>query len=48
LFKADEILGMVLLSIHNIRFMNDFMTAIRAAIRGGTLAAMQREWLTTH
>jgi queuine tRNA-ribosyltransferase len=45
LFKADELLGMTLLTLHNIRFMNDLMTSIRTAIRAGQLSALKQEWL---
>jgi queuine tRNA-ribosyltransferase len=45
LFKADELLGMTLLTLHNIRFMNDLMTSIRTAIQAGRFAALKREWL---
>lgn len=39
LFRADELLGYRLLTIHNLRHLSALMGRIRAAIRSGTLAA---------
>jgi queuine tRNA-ribosyltransferase len=43
LVKAEEILGQVLLSWHNIAFFQALMTRMRAAIAGGTFGAFRRE-----
>ena len=37
LFKAEEVLSLMLLSWHNIQYYQDLMAAMRAAISGGTL-----------
>ena len=42
LVKAGEILGQVLLSWHNVAFFETLMSEMRAAIVGGTLAALRR------
>ncbi|THD82666.1 MAG: tRNA guanosine(34) transglycosylase Tgt [Phenylobacterium sp.] len=42
LVKADEILGQVLLSWHNLAFFQALMAEIRAAIAEGRLAALRR------
>jgi queuine tRNA-ribosyltransferase len=39
LFRAEELLGYRLLTIHNLRHLSAFMCAIRLALRSGTLAA---------
>ncbi len=39
LFRAEELLGYRLLTIHNLRHLSAFMGAIRLALRSGTLAA---------
>ena len=39
LFRCREMLGPVLLTIHNVRFYHRMMTRVREAIRAGTLAA---------
>ncbi len=38
LFKADEMLGPMLLTWHNLRYYQDLMAGIRAAIEAGALA----------
>jgi queuine tRNA-ribosyltransferase len=43
LVKAEEILGQVLLSWHNIAFYQSLMTALRAAIAEGRLEAFRRD-----
>jgi queuine tRNA-ribosyltransferase len=43
LVKADEILGQVLLSWHNIAFYQVLMAALRSAIGEGRLDAFRRE-----
>jgi queuine tRNA-ribosyltransferase len=45
LFKVSELLGMQLLSIHNVYTMNRLMRDVRAAIGSDTLDAMQKEWI---
>jgi queuine tRNA-ribosyltransferase len=43
LFKAEEILGQVLLSWHNVAFFQALMAGLRAAIAEGRLEAYRRE-----
>lgn len=45
LFKAGEILGFQLLSIHNIATMNRLMREVRSAVRAGTLKRAAQEWV---
>jgi queuine tRNA-ribosyltransferase len=45
LFTADEMLGLRLLSLHNVHFLVSLMSDARAAIAGGTLDAWSRDWL---
>lgn len=47
LFKAKEILGMQLLTIHNIQFMNALMTDIREGLKSGDLEKVEKKWLNT-
>ncbi|MCA6261451.1 tRNA-guanine transglycosylase, partial [Phenylobacterium sp.] len=44
LVKAEEILGQVLLSWHNIAFYQALMAAMRAAIADGRFEAFRREF----
>jgi queuine tRNA-ribosyltransferase len=44
LFVADELLGLRLLSLHNVRFLIRTAEAMRAAIRAGTFARWAAEW----
>jgi queuine tRNA-ribosyltransferase len=44
LFKADEILGPMLLTWHNLAFYQDLMRAIRAAIEKGAFEAVVTEF----
>ncbi len=48
LFKADEMLGPMLLTWHNIQYYQDLMAGLRAAIAGGRLAqhvaALESGW----
>ena len=46
LLKAQELLGMTLITIHNVTFMNRLLTAIRAAISEGTLGQERKKWLS--
>ncbi len=45
LFIADEILGLRLLSLHNVHFLLSLMRSARQAIQAGTLKEWAREWL---
>jgi queuine tRNA-ribosyltransferase len=45
LFRAGELLGMQLVSIHNVFTMNRLMRELRAAIAAGTLDALHKEWV---
>jgi len=42
-FAVDEILGLSMLSLHNITYYMELMGRIRAAIAAGTLAKLARE-----
>lgn len=42
LFKADEILGMRLATIHNLRFLIRLMEEVRAALEAGTFAEYRK------
>jgi len=44
LFRTGEMLGPVLLSIHNLTFYGDLLSAARAAIAAGGFAAFQNEF----
>ncbi len=45
LLKAKEMLGLQLLALHNIAFMNYLLAEVRAAIREGRYEQTKREWL---
>jgi queuine tRNA-ribosyltransferase len=45
LFKAEEILGLHLATVHNIRFMMRLMDQIRTAIINGTFADFRQQFL---
>ena len=45
LFNVDEILGAQLLSIHNIRYLTNFMEQIKQAIREDRLVEFRNEYL---
>jgi queuine tRNA-ribosyltransferase len=45
LFVSDEILGLRLLSLHNVHFLLSLARAARAAIISGEIASWAREWL---
>lgn len=45
LFKSGEALGIQLLTIHNVRTMMRLVEEIRAALKNGTLKALEKEWL---
>jgi queuine tRNA-ribosyltransferase len=45
LFTSDEMLGMRLLSLHNVHFLVALMRAARAAISTSSFAAWSQNWL---
>ena len=45
LFSAKEMLGPTLMSIHNLHFFADFMSAIRSSIAASDLEAKAQSWL---
>jgi queuine tRNA-ribosyltransferase len=45
LYVSDEILGLRLLSLHNVHFLLSLARAARAAIISGEIASWSREWL---
>ena len=44
LFKADEVLGLMLLSWHNIQYYQDLMAGMRTAIEAGSFAAFEADF----
>jgi queuine tRNA-ribosyltransferase len=48
LFVTDEILGLRLLSLHNVHFLVRLMRAAREAIGAGTFATWKSEWTTRY
>lgn len=48
LFVSDEILGLRLLSLHNVHFLLSLAREARQAIRRGDLDAWSRDWLSRH
>src|SRR3954468_23822886 len=48
LFVSDEMLGMRLLSLHNVHFLVRLMRDARDAIRAGTISAWSRDWLARY
>ena len=48
LFTADEILGLRLLSLHNVHFLVSLMRTARLAIRDGTFDGWSRDWLARY
>lgn len=44
LVKAKEVLGLMLLSQHNIHYYQELMAAMRAAIKAGTFEAFQKDF----
>ena len=48
LVTSDEILGMRLLSLHNVHFLVDLMGRARAAIRDGTFDRWSADWLARY
>ena len=47
LFKADEVLGLMLLSWHNIHYYQDLMADMRTAIEAGTFAQFEKTFHDT-
>lgn len=45
LFRSNEILGIRLVSLHNVAFLVDLMRQIREALRDGRFGELRREWL---
>jgi queuine tRNA-ribosyltransferase len=45
LFRSRELLGIRLISLHNVAFLLDLMRQIRASIVDGSFAALRDEWL---
>lgn len=45
LFRAQELLGVRLVSLHNVAFLCDLMRQIRASIHAGSFQELRREWL---
>jgi queuine tRNA-ribosyltransferase len=48
LFVTDEILGLRLLSLHNVHFLVRLMRDARDAIRAGTFAAWRAQWVARY
>ncbi|HET7630893.1 MAG TPA: tRNA guanosine(34) transglycosylase Tgt [Gemmatimonadaceae bacterium] len=48
LFTADEMLGLRLLSLHNVHFLVTLMRHARAAVRNGTFDGWSRQWLARY
>ena len=48
LFVADEILGLRLLSLHNVHFLVALMRRARAAIAAGSFDGWSRDWLARY
>mgnify|MGYP001169310406 FL=1 len=46
LFKAGELLGLQLVTAHNIYFMNKLMSVIRKSIENDNLEQEEKEWLS--
>jgi queuine tRNA-ribosyltransferase len=48
LFVSEEILGLRLLSLHNVHFLVSLVRQARDAIRSGDLESWSRDWLARH
>ena len=48
LFKARELLGLRLASIHNLRFVQRLMEEMRKCILNGTFGGFARDFLVTY
>jgi queuine tRNA-ribosyltransferase len=45
LFRAKELLGIRLVSLHNVAFLLDLMGQVRASIRDGRFGELREQWL---
>ncbi len=45
LIKSEELLGLRLTSLHNVRFINDLMERIRSSIEENNFLILKKEWL---
>jgi queuine tRNA-ribosyltransferase len=48
LFVSEELLGLRLLSLHNVHFLVALMREARAAVLAGTFAGWRRDWLARY
>jgi queuine tRNA-ribosyltransferase len=48
LVVSDELLGLILLSYHNIAFFNSMMAEVREALRAGNFAAWKAAWVARY
>jgi queuine tRNA-ribosyltransferase len=48
LYTSDEILGLRLLSLHNVHFLVRLMRDARNAVLAGTIEAWSRDWLARY
>ena len=48
LIAVEEMLGLYLMSIHNLRFLLNLMSDIRAAIAANTFDSFAREWIARY
>ena len=46
LFKANELLGLQLVSTHNVFFMNNLMSTIRSSIKNDRLDEARKDWMS--
>ena len=46
LFKAGELLGLQLITSHNIYFMNELMSTIRNSINNNNIEEAEKEWFS--
>jgi queuine tRNA-ribosyltransferase len=46
LFKADELVGLQLITAHNIYFMNNLMSKIRESIENNNLEEAEKKWFS--
>jgi queuine tRNA-ribosyltransferase len=48
LFVSEEILGLRLISLHNVHFLVSLMRAARTAVLEGTFDGWSRHWLARY
>jgi len=48
LFKAGEIAGLVLLSLHNLQFYLELMRKMRQALEGGYFSRLRHEFMNRY